>query len=444
MITVISVIFCNAPAVLDNHRSYAQRKGYRHIAIDASDSFSDLHAQWLYKYETLLDHFCRASACEGEIALLLNERSVIVEDADIERVMQGRKWLIVETPNYIRHVGCQFWRNTEVVRAGLRQIIRQCSFGKPLPGDEKTLFENISKVPTDHIADGCRVIMPASSYFPPEWLVSPTFLVTIGEPDILRAAGASGDRVSGRFVEAIAHAIAQVKSGRSPAAMSENLPENHQSPFSVINPGRPIALVTLYTPNIAPIGRFSEVNFERYCELHGYTLYVYRDIPEHARDGSSGNWLKPLLLLNHLAQHEWLFWFDADILFHNMKLELASLTHGKNVVAARDVSQSLINSGVMGFRNTEENLAGIREVANRIAALEDKSNVFANFGDQPFFCDVLQERGLLREEDILSPFTINTNWPFHRRDSLCTHYAGMSTYNKLILMQFDASNQSHD
>lgn len=58
---------------------------------------------------------------------------------------------------------------------------------------------------------------------------------------------------------------------------------------SACNPGRPIALVTLYTPNIGSYARIAKRNFRHYCDAHGYTLYVHRDIPAEIGLNPTGN-----------------------------------------------------------------------------------------------------------------------------------------------------------
>ena len=44
----------------------------------------------------------------------------------------------------------------------------------------------------------------------------------------------------------------------------------------VFNPGRPIALCTLYTPEVASYAAESEKSLLSYCLRHNYTAYVYR------------------------------------------------------------------------------------------------------------------------------------------------------------------------
>ena len=54
-----------------------------------------------------------------------------------------------------------------------------------------------------------------------------------------------------------------------------------KQPFSsfgnyVFNPGRPLALCTLYTPEIVSYAAEAEKSLLNYCLRHDYTAYIYR------------------------------------------------------------------------------------------------------------------------------------------------------------------------
>lgn len=73
-------------------------------------------------------------------------------------------------------------------------------------------------------------------------------------------------------------------------------------PFSslgnyVFNPGRPLAICTLYTPEIVSYAAESEKSLLSYCLRHDYTAYVYRSPIRH---GIHPAWHKARVLLNHL------------------------------------------------------------------------------------------------------------------------------------------------
>ena len=75
-----------------------------------------------------------------------------------------------------------------------------------------------------------------------------------------------------------------------------------------------IAVVTLGTDNIESYTKFSFDLNERYCKKHGYDFIRYSEVLDENRPVS---WSKLLALKNHLNDYDWLFWIDADAIFHN-------------------------------------------------------------------------------------------------------------------------------
>jgi hypothetical protein len=433
--TIITLAFSNARASIANHRQYASLRGYRHIVIDASTTYTDSHARWLYKYETLLDHLSRAEP--NEIVLMLTENAAIVEPVSLERVMEGKQWLLIRTSERMQQVDCQFWRNTPAMREAVLAIVQRCQFQLESSATEMNVLQELETSPEELEIDGHVVVGKASSLVLPDWIKKPTFLLSFSGSDALQSHGAVEARVSIRLRDALIEHIARCKANDVPYNTIPTCAPANRQKFSVYNPNRPIALVMLYTPEIAAAGNFSEDSFRRYCLRHGYTLYVYRDLPNGFDGTAKANWAKPYLLQRHFDSHEWLFWFDADIIVNNFGCKLETFTEGRDVVVARDVMSFLFNSGVMGFRRTAANRAALDEVADVVTSITDKSGVYASGGDQTHFCEIFRKRGLVRPDTPLSTFAINTNWPFARTDSFTIHYAGMINLYKAIMMQYD-------
>ena len=84
--------------------------------------------------------------------------------------------------------------------------------------------------------------------------------------------------------------------------------------FSKYNAGKKIAMITLYTKEIASYAKYSEQNIKDYCLKQGYTFYVYRDSLDNE---SSPNWSKARAIMNHIDDHEELIWIDADTIIFN-------------------------------------------------------------------------------------------------------------------------------
>jgi hypothetical protein len=79
----------------------------------------------------------------------------------------------------------------------------------------------------------------------------------------------------------------------------------------VFNLGRPIALCTLYTPEVGSCAAESEKSLLSYCLRHNYTAYVYRTPLYPATHPA---WHKARVLLNHLSGHQAMIWLDSDTL----------------------------------------------------------------------------------------------------------------------------------
>lgn len=114
-----------------------------------------------------------------------------------------------------------------------------------------------------------------------------------------------------------------------------------------------IALLTLYTPEIEPVGRLSIPNKEAYCKRHGYDLIVRTSSLDKSRHPS---WSKILLLLDSIERFDVLFWTDADSLIMNPDLRVEHLIRpGNDLVAAREitgVNRGRFNAGELIFSST--------------------------------------------------------------------------------------------
>lgn len=172
----------------------------------------------------------------------------------------------------------------------------------------------------------------------------------------------------------------------------------------------------------------------RYCERHGYTLYVYRDTPADADPGSTGTWLKPWFLRKHMPHHEWMIWIDADILFVDQRKPLEPLLANRDILAAHDIGPWLINAGVLGFRRTESNVAFVEEIHRHVSAAPDKSSTYANGGDQTIIANLLRDRlgwTLAHGHDCVS---LNTPWYFQQPTSLMVHFVAIQHAMRAMLM----------
>ncbi|MDR5857341.1 hypothetical protein P9239_00780 [Caballeronia sp. LZ062] len=428
---VISLLFDHAPGALANHRRYARMNGYRHVEIDMSElSGGTAHALWTFKYETLLQWIDRTAP--GEAIMLLTQNAAILGTMPLLELLEGRDWLLtcVESPH--PQTDLQVWRNTEDVRCKLYRLVTHCRFSVELPEQEGLLLREFDALPPCSKIGGVFAALPAAVALESVWAKWPAFSVCIREEPQHR-----------RFRAALfAHINACLARGL-PFLSFFDAGTDDTSAQSVYQPGQPIAIVTLYTPNIARYGRIAEANSRRYCARHGYTLYVHRDIPAHLNDGkTAGNWLKPALLREYLPHHEWVFWVDADVLINDMNRRLESIMNGQDALFARDVGTWTFNSGIMGFRRTQPNYDAFHHILHACSQLDDKSSVYANRGDQYFFIDEYEKHADFDATRIASFIEWNTPWIYRRADSFMVHYIGMWEDNKALLMDYDVTQSA--
>ncbi|WP_230411439.1 FkbM family methyltransferase [Collimonas humicola] len=208
--------------------------------------------------------------------------------------------------------------------------------------------------------------------------------------------------------------------------------------YEVVNPGKAVALVTCYTPNIARYAVISERNISAYCLRHGYSHYIYRDLPQDLGTRVSGNWIKAALLLRHFDAHEQLAWVDADILIHDLARPLAAITQGRLVTLARDVSGHAFNSGFMVFGNTPACRVYLERVQSLIDAVPDKSGVYASGGDQRFFISAWEEAGGAAAMPLSDCVSFNSHPALYDADSFMLHYMGYPDRLRAVVMRSDA------
>lgn len=121
--------------------------------------------------------------------------------------------------------------------------------------------------------------------------------------------------------------------------------------FQDIFPSSRIAIVSLYDENFKELGKYSDLNKQRYAEKHGYDLFLYHSLLDKKRPAS---WSKIKALEKHLNNYDWLFWVDADALIMNDSIKLESLIDTKfNFIIAQQERSKHTNCGVFFIRNSD-------------------------------------------------------------------------------------------
>jgi hypothetical protein len=437
---IISLFFRRSPAALDNHRYYAALNGYRHVYVEAADIYESPSAQWLFRYETLLSEACRAQ--DDEIVLLLSENAAIVEPINLEAALGESDWRLTRLENSeYPQSDVQIWRNTARVRSMLLNVVHRCRFGTELPAVETELLREFDWV---HWTETSRdeagefhAVLPASGAHYPVWQSRRVFALSIAEGHNELSRKTAHPRLREALLSHL-NATREDPQARSLVPFHGAPPPRTQA-LEVFNPGRRIAICTLYTPNVAQYGCIAEERMRAYCDRHGYTLYVHRDVPAHlgARLPIRGNWVKPYLLLDNLPHHQWVFWLDADILVNDVSTPLEPLCDGRDIVLARDIGNWFFNSGVMGFRRTHTNSTLLASIVEGIENIEDKENVVTAPGDQYHFNRAVLEHSGMTNDDVYSFVEINTPWGFRMPSSFLVHYHGMSEGMRVLLMRYD-------
>jgi hypothetical protein len=434
---IVLSYFCRpAPPSLANHRRYANHHGYRHEWVDASAMPESLQSRSLYKYQVLLHALERAEP--NEAVLLLSENAAIVQPVSLETLMAGRDWLLVRTETgMLPHVDVQVWRNTEAVRREVLDIWKKCLFGGEPFSAEAELLAAFDTHPWSERIGGAFPVVPAGFNLEPLWCAQPTFAISIPS-NMSSTTGVHKIGGNPRFRDVLVDHINTRKAAGLPMLSFPEYAEEETDERSAYNPGQPIALMTLYSPDTGCFARIGERNIRRYCEQHGYTFYVHRDVPAEVGMKASGNWFKPWLLQGYMAKHEWVIWIDSDVLFADMDRKLEPLLEGRDVLLARDVGLGWdFNSGVMGFRRTAQNDAVLRELMADIISVVDKSYVYASMGDQHYFVQALKRHGLSTDEVLVNQILFNTYWEYRRPDSFIVHYSGMAWSARALVMAHD-------
>lgn len=169
--------------------------------------------------------------------------------------------------------------------------------------------------------------------------------------------------------------------------------------FSCYNPGASIAIVTLYTSEIAEYSIESEYSIRKYCERNNYTFYVYRDSLDK---DSNPNWSKPKAILNHIKNHDFIVWIDSDTLIFNpsKKLEdiLDKCSSTKQIIACEDIGSnnkklpkgSLFNSGVVIFKNHDYTYNILKKWWD-FRREGDTSSLYSSGGDQEILINIIKK-----------------------------------------------------
>ena len=174
-----------------------------------------------------------------------------------------------------------------------------------------------------------------------------------------------------------------------------------------------LALLTLYTPEVAAMARAALYNKKDYCAVHGYEHIVERELLDRTRNAM---WSKPLAILKHLERFDWIFWTDIDSLILNTSIKAESFCDDNfDLVITQDMNG--LNTGQMFFRNTPRSRKFLEDVTQQTQFL---TNVW---GEQAAFIHLLQQGADLRV-NVLPQQSCNSYLVNYRRGDFVLHLPG--------------------
>ena len=126
-------------------------------------------------------------------------------------------------------------------------------------------------------------------------------------------------------------------------------------PYKTGNTNSDIAFVSLHTNNIKNYAKYSEIALIKYCEKWNYGYYIYNK--SLSNDVEHGCWNKIPAIQNHLKDHKYIIWMDADAIINDFNIDIKQYISGhedKQLICCGDIQKHYpINSGVMIIKNSD-------------------------------------------------------------------------------------------
>lgn len=115
-----------------------------------------------------------------------------------------------------------------------------------------------------------------------------------------------------------------------------------------------IGVITLGTPNMKEMLKYSRANQLKYCLKHKYSFIQY---DESLVDFKIVTWNKVYAIKKHLKDYKWLMWIDSDAVFTNKNITIESIINeaeSNHLLVCDDIGGWKLNTGVMLFKNCDE------------------------------------------------------------------------------------------
>jgi hypothetical protein len=128
-----------------------------------------------------------------------------------------------------------------------------------------------------------------------------------------------------------------------------------------------VAVLSLYTPNYADVGEFTEKSKREYAKRHGYTPLLERESVDLSR---APTWGKIMMLSAALMDHDIAFWIDADAMILDLSISVHDLlaqddqeSGPSDLYISKD--HNGINCGVFLMRSTDTAARFLEDVWER-------------------------------------------------------------------------------
>lgn len=431
--------------VLRNHSHYCRLYGYPHQWIEAHHIYHFVQRDF-YKYGQILRHL--RGLAENDWLLFIDDDSAIFKPVDLDRLMAERDLLVVEGPSANGGpskplTNMMVFRNTASNRALVHALMTDSSL-KLLQSykeeDGANLWRALDLLPCNVVIDNTYTHI---SWRIINWFNAHAFAVSLGP------LPSDDDPISYMLHDLNLQAmlVKQINAALidgAPVLQAAAYPALSNDTTSCHNPGCRIAFVTFYSHHIVSYGRVAEHNLKRYCERHGYTYHVHRQLPAQLEStGMFGSWAKPWLLQRHFSDHEWVIWVDADVLCVNQVQRIEPLLEGRDTLFAKDVGDWPVNSGIMGFRQTAGNAELLNSICEQISQVEDKSGVYSSQGDQYYINQALSAIGCVGEAHVLDNLAFNTPPFLATTASLLVHFMNLGEpYRSAYMAYWDERSKA--
>lgn len=428
------------PSVIKNHASYALEHGYIHKVIDLS--YVALPEYFLiFKWREIYDNLKRFP---GYDFLVLSENSIVYSNYKVHDIFDKNTSFFVSLPFYpsLANTAAFFLKGdvaTQVftlnVSLGLRNYngFRNIASKMDLYAVEcDVISKNISLFDS-----GCTVkdnVFPIKQIQWKEgntthysiWSARSPLKCFIACSGLLIQEGSDGRLYRFGYDHRIIQLLLKdVQSGRTFLSgifdsTAASFASFNSAPIH-LNQSSDIAIVSLYTANIANYGKVHEDSLISYCNKHNIAYHLYRDTPTFVPVNVSKNWSKMHILRHHLSEHEWVFWVDADIVVTNLNSDLRDLITDQTAMFTFDHTGFYINSGVVGLKNTKNNFSALDAMCAELEAVKDQSSVYASGGDQKFICNILRKFGLINQVNVSSSSLVEHSPMRHNSEAIFWH-----------------------